>query len=78
LSYTVLAGAAVGGVQAILQAFGPPGIVVAIASLPLGAALYCAALAALRDRTFQKLRDYARGMIALGDAGGAAFRQRLP
>jgi hypothetical protein len=36
---------------------------VATASLPIGAILYCATLLSFGDATFQRLREYARVMM---------------
>jgi putative peptidoglycan lipid II flippase len=61
--YAALGVAAMGGAMALLAAFGLPLAIVATASLPIGAVLYGAALLVFGDATFQRLREYARGMV---------------
>jgi putative peptidoglycan lipid II flippase len=63
LGYSALGIGAMGGTVALLGAFGLSPAVVATASLPLGAALHFGALFAFGDGTFERLREYARGMF---------------
>jgi putative peptidoglycan lipid II flippase len=63
LAYVALGVIAMAGAMGLLAAFQLPSAIVTTASLPIGAALYCAALLGFGDTTFQRLRDYARGMV---------------
>lgn len=63
LSYVALGIAAMAGTIGLLGTFDLPPAIVATASLPIGTALYCATLLVFGDATFQRLREYARGMV---------------
>jgi putative peptidoglycan lipid II flippase len=66
LSYTALGAATMAGAMVLLHAFELPAAIVATASLPIGAAIYFTALLVFGDATFQRLREYARGMVMGG------------
>jgi peptidoglycan biosynthesis protein MviN/MurJ (putative lipid II flippase) len=63
VSYLALGLAAIAGTIGMLEAFDLPPAIITTASLPIGTALYCATLLLFRDATFQRLREYARGMV---------------
>ncbi len=72
LAYSVLGGAAMILTIGILGAFALSPAVVAILSLPLGAALYCGGLALVGDRTYRRLIDFGRNCFVRGAEPPAA------
>jgi putative peptidoglycan lipid II flippase len=71
-AYAVLSGAVMLVANALLQSFGAGPFLVAAASLPVGAAIYSGVLALLGDRTFRRLCQFGRGVLAREAAAGPA------